>query len=124
MSNALVISLFFIAGYFAASKFVSKLVGNSGMTVQVRWWQFKYSTIRFWGRLRSSRLTRILMLSRIPANSNPFHFDGYHMGTDLVRGWTVMHEGYDHKEAPQPLTYLILINTRTGKRFRLDLPQD
>lgn len=55
----------------------------------------------------------------VPPNSNPFHYDSYHMGTPLVRGWMVMHEGTDLPEAPRELTYVILINTRTGQRIRL-----
>ena len=63
----------------------------------------------------------IIEVPGIPANSNPFHYDEYHMGTDLVRGWMVMHPGFDRKENPQPLNYIILVNQRTGQRFKVDL---
>lgn len=39
------------------------------------------------------------------------------MGTTLVRGWTVMHPGFD----TLPLDHMVLVNTRTGQRIRLDL---
>lgn len=57
----------------------------------------------------------------IPAGANPFRHDAYHMGTSLTRGWIVMHEGPDRKESPVPLRYMILVNTRTGQRIKLDL---
>jgi hypothetical protein len=55
----------------------------------------------------------------IPPNSNPFHYDSFHMGTPLVRGWMVMHEGHDRPEEPRDLQYIVLINTRTGQRIRV-----
>jgi len=57
----------------------------------------------------------------IPANENPFWHDSFNMGTTLVRGWTIMHPGYDRTEDPQNLDYMILVNTRTGQRIRVDL---
>lgn len=47
------------------------------------------------------------------------------MGTDIVRGWMIMHEGYDGESSHEkdsrvlPLKYMILINQRSGERFRL-----
>lgn len=60
-------------------------------------------------------------VSHIEPNSNPFHHDLFNMGTTLVRGWVVMHEGYDRNDSPLPLHYLILVNTRTGQRIHLNL---
>ena len=57
----------------------------------------------------------------IPEGSNPFHFDSWRMGSELVRGWMVMTEGFDNPREPRPATHFILVNTRTGQRVRLDL---
>lgn len=57
-------------------------------------------------------------LDSIPSNSNPFHYDLSHMGTTLVRGWMVMHPGFSDDF---PLEYLILVNTTSGQRIRIDL---
>lgn len=51
----------------------------------------------------------------IPPDSNPFHYDGWSMGTDLVRGWMIMHAGFDSKENPQSLKEWGLVQTRTGE---------
>jgi hypothetical protein len=56
-----------------------------------------------------------------PANCNPFRYDAFSMGSDLVRGWMAMHEGFDRKESPFPLNWLYLVNTRTGRRVRIHL---
>lgn len=60
----------------------------------------------------------------IPPNSNPFHYDSMSMGTELVRGWTVMHEGYDRADNPLDLNCITLVNTRTGQRIRVNLNKD
>lgn len=57
----------------------------------------------------------------IPADANPFHYDEWNMGTNLTRDWVIMHPGYDRKEEPRSLDYMVLVNTRTGQRIRLDL---
>lgn len=57
----------------------------------------------------------------IPVGANPFHHDSCRMGTTLVRGWMAMHEGYDSEISKFPLSHLILVNTRTGQRIRLDM---
>lgn len=57
----------------------------------------------------------------LPPDSNPFRFDLSSMGTDLVRGWMVMHEGFDRKEQPRALNSLTLVNTRSGQRILLTL---
>lgn len=67
------------------------------------------------------KLPTVRHLAPIPANSNPFHHDSQRMGTDLVRGWMVMHEGFDSKENPYNLTHVVLINQRTGQRIMVDM---
>ena len=62
-------------------------------------------------------------LSPIPAGANPFHHDESHMGTELVRGWVAMHQGYDRKDDPMALPYIILVNTRSGQRIQVDLTE-
>lgn len=64
-------------------------------------------------------LPKIEELSPYPIGANPFNIDHYHMGTDLVRGWIIMHPGFDNKKSPQPLPYLEMVNTRTGQRFKV-----
>lgn len=58
-------------------------------------------------------------LEPIPVGGNPFHYDLFRMGTELVRGWMIMHEG--NSDQGTPLRYLILINRNTGQRLQLDL---
>jgi hypothetical protein len=57
----------------------------------------------------------------IPAGDNPFWHDSMSMGTNLVRGWMVMHEGFDRADEPLDLHWLVLVNTRTGERWRLTM---
>jgi hypothetical protein len=52
-----------------------------------------------------------------PIGANPFHHDASSMGSELVRGWIAMHEGYDREESPRPLQRITLFNSRTGDRF-------
>ena len=61
----------------------------------------------------------VIDMSSIPPNSNPFHYDQFLMGTSLVRGWMVMHEGFDAETDQKPLRSMVLINTRSGQRIRL-----
>ena len=58
-------------------------------------------------------------MESIPAGANPFHHDDMSMGTDLVRGWIVMHPGFDHKDSPRALDWVYLVNTRSGQRVRI-----
>lgn len=76
-----------------------------------------------WRKAKKQRflLPTVHHLEPIPPESNPFHYDAYNMGTPLVRGWIVMHSGYDSEDQPFPMTYLILVNTRTGQRIRIDM---
>lgn len=61
----------------------------------------------------------VIDMPPIPAGANPFHHDLTSMGTDLVRGWMVMHDGFDRVECPRPLHGMYLVNTRTGQRIML-----
>lgn len=60
-------------------------------------------------------------LNHLPVGANPFHYDPIRMGTDLVRGWMVMHDGFDNSEDPLPLQEIILYNSRSGQRIRISL---
>ncbi len=58
----------------------------------------------------------------IPPQANPFRHDSFHMGDSLSRGWMIMHQGGCEGKA---LGYIILINTNTGQRARIDFrPQE
>ena len=56
-----------------------------------------------------------------PADCNPFRHDAMSMGSNLVRGWMAMHDGFDRAEEPMPLNWLYLVNTRSGRRVRIHL---
>lgn len=60
-------------------------------------------------------------MTPIPAGDNPFRHDSFNMGSNLVRGWMVMYPGFDNEEKPLSLPYVILVNTRTGQRIRIDM---
>lgn len=77
-----------------------------------------------WQRLAQEKgfcLPKVQHEDPIPPHSNPYHYDAFNMGSGLVRGWEIMHEGYDRPEQPTPLHYVILINKRTGQRIRVEL---
>jgi hypothetical protein len=61
----------------------------------------------------------IVKVENWPVNANPMRLDTMSMCTDLVRGWSLLHEGFDHKEEPRPLRDLKLYNDRTGEVFVL-----
>lgn len=58
-----------------------------------------------------------------PPFQNPMQYDKFHMGNHLVRGWMALHKGFDNPASPQPLEYIILHNTRDGRRFKITLPK-
>lgn len=63
-------------------------------------------------------------MESIPVGANPFLHDHWSMGTQLVRGWWAMHDGYDSKDDPTgqyALTHLYLYNSRSGQRVRLEI---
>lgn len=59
----------------------------------------------------------------IPPGSNPYHHDSIRMGCDIGHHWQAMfYTPQSSEEDPKPcLTELMLINTKTGRRFHLDL---
>lgn len=65
-------------------------------------------------------LIKVKPMSSIPAGANPFNHDSGPMGTDLPRGWMIMHEGFDNKDNPLAMRWMYLCNTRTGQRIRLE----
>ncbi len=78
--------------------------------------QFKYQPTG------SEKIVPVLsMMDPIPPGANPFNHDMMSMGTDLTRGWIVMHPGFDNKEEPMGMPWLYLVNTRSGERFRIEL---
>lgn len=64
---------------------------------------------------------RAVDMDSIPMGSNPFHHDYFSMGTQLVRGWWAMHDGYDSQDNQFALRHLYLVNTRSGQRVRLEV---
>jgi len=65
----------------------------------------------------------VLEMSTIPPNANPYHYDSIRMGCDIGQNWQAMfHTAQNTREDPNPsLNELVLINTKTGRRFHLDL---
>ena len=57
---------------------------------------------------------KIKEMESIPENSNPFHYDVYHMGTN-INDVTIMHSDIGR--------YLIIIDRPTGKRIKIILPK-
>lgn len=55
-------------------------------------------------------------LDSFPPNSNPFHHDAYHMGTQIGSNCTIMHPNHSNKECD----YIIVINTKTGERLKIN----
>lgn len=64
-------------------------------------------------------IPELVPMESIPAGANPFLHDHIRMGTDLTRGWIVMHNGGDSKDVPEGHQFLYLVNTRTGQRIGL-----
>ena len=78
---------------------------------------------RLYRDLKNAELVKaeVAELDPIPANGNPYHYDSFNMGCPLVRGWEIMHAGLDSPDNPRPLEYVVLINTRSGPRLRINL---
>lgn len=62
-------------------------------------------------------------MSTIPPNANPYHYDSIRMGCDIGQNWQAMfYTAQKSEEDSNPsLNELVLINTKTGRRFHLDL---
>lgn len=52
-------------------------------------------------------------LSPIPAKSNPFHYDLFHMGTYIEKSICIMYSSHSIND------YIIVINIETGERTKL-----
>ena len=97
----------------------------AGMQVPMALYPAQIRFQRWCGRMKDSRRSRhcgfvlpvVQHLAPIPPGSNPFHYDYGRMGTDLVRGWVVMHPGFDSTETPLELGHVILVNVRSGQRI-------
>ncbi len=86
--------------------------------------------------MEDAKLPNIVELKAFPENCNPFQHDAYNMGCQVSGAWTAMfnqHCGYkqDHnlteeeRAAGKPVwnqdpKYIIMVNCRTGQRFRLE----
>lgn len=53
----------------------------------------------------------------IPVNASPYAFDAARSGFNLKAGWEVMYEA----SKPGPLDEIILVNTESGQRIRLEM---
>lgn len=62
----------------------------------------------------------ISVLDPIPPNSNPFKYDMYNMGTRVSSNVMIMHETFNEQKAK----YIIVVNTETGERLRIDFKED
>ena len=59
-----------------------------------------------------------------PPNCNPFNQDLFHMGSQITGNWMAMYkEHIARKPEDDEAQYMYLINTKTGRRFRLDLSE-
>jgi len=63
---------------------------------------------------------KIETLNPIPPKSNPFSYDSYNMGTKIGANCTVMYDKFPHENH----SYLIVINTATGERVKLEFASD
>lgn len=57
----------------------------------------------------------IEQMESIPPNSNPFHYDAFHMGLQLDKEYTLMYSEFKKND------YVIIIERSTGKRVNLNL---
>lgn len=60
---------------------------------------------------------KVSEMESIPPNSNPYLFDYVNSGLGLVHGWEAMFSS----SQSSPLKELILVNTKSGQRLKLDL---
>jgi hypothetical protein len=86
--------------------------------------------IKYEGKIEEKEdfiLPTIETMAPFPENSNPFNYDYYNMGCEVSGGWLAMyneHSGIDFggKRFPEP-KYIILVNSRTGQRFKINFPE-
>ena len=55
-----------------------------------------------------------------PPNSNPFQHDYFNMGQQIGENLVMMFRNHPHEK----MKYLILVDTKTGKRVAIDIEQD
>lgn len=60
-------------------------------------------------------MIQVETMESIPANSNPFHSDAYHMGQYIAKNVCVMYATHEHETA----TYIVVVNRFTGERVRV-----
>lgn len=58
---------------------------------------------------------KITQMESIPPGDNPFRHDFFNMGTPIGKDLMIMHGNHTNEVAE----YLILVNTKTGERFRV-----
>lgn len=58
---------------------------------------------------------RTVEIDSIPANSNPFHHDAYHMAKQIGSNCMIMLSNHDDEQCK----YFIVINTKTGERMKV-----
>ncbi len=63
---------------------------------------------------------KLEQMKPIPPNANPYHFDFYHMGV-LLTGKEHVHIMYTNCLREGQTDYLIIINTKTGKRVKVEI---
>lgn len=62
---------------------------------------------------------KIVQMNPIPPKSNPYAHDLFNMGMALGTNLTVMMANFDN----QRCNYLILVNTETGERMRIEIDE-
>jgi hypothetical protein len=62
------------------------------------------------------KLPQIVQMDPIPVGANPFNHDAYNMGVQVSGAWTAM---YDKHIGDVDPAYIIMVNSKTGQRFKL-----
>ena len=60
-------------------------------------------------------MAKMIKMTEIPRDSNPFLHDFYHMGTGIGNNIVIMYDCADDEQCD----YLILVNKNTGERQRI-----
>lgn len=77
----------------------------------------------FYDQSQFTEAITVREMSSIPAGANPYNHDSIRMGCDIGQNWQAMfYTAQSSEEDFKPsLNELVLINTKTGRRFHLDL---
>ena len=73
-------------------------------------------------------LPTIERMTPFPADCNPMHHDAFHMGVYVSGSWMALHaqhagvNQHTGERFPDP-DYIIMVNSRTGQRFKLKFPK-